>query len=253
MTDWRSLRPEWGIVLGSGLAPVIEEVEREAIVSFSEIQGLPVSRVPGHAGKFVFGKLAGQSVVIAQGRVHLYEGWSAQEVTAGVRWMAERGVQRLILTNAAGSLNRDLPPGTWMMLRDHLNLTGASPLVGDPQFIDMSAVYSKALRERFAKAARAEGWVLRGGVYAAVLGPQYETPAEVRMLSAFGADAVGMSTVLEAIEAHALGIQVAGFSCITNYAAGIGTEALAHDDVLRMGSRAAGRFASLLRRVLADA
>ena len=251
MTDWRSLQPEWGIVLGSGLAPVMEDVEREAVVRFREIEGMPVSRVPGHAPNFVFGKLAGQSVIIAQGRVHLYEGWSATEVTAGVRWMAERGVRRLILTNAAGTLNRDLPPGSWMMLRDHLNLTATSPLVGAPQFIDMGAVYSKALRERFANAARAEGWVLRGGVYAAVLGPQYETPAEVRMLRTLGADAVGMSTVLEAIQAHALGIEVAGFSCLTNYAAGIGTESLAHDDVLQMSSRAAGRFASLLRRALA--
>lgn len=251
MTDWRSLRPEWGIVLGSGLAPVIEDVEREAVVKFADIEGLPISRVPGHAPNFVFGTLAGQSVLIAQGRAHLYEGWSAVEVTAGVRWMAERGVRRLILTNAAGTLNRDIPPGTWMMLRDHLNLTGTSPLVGAPQFIDMGEVYSKRLRERFANAARAEGWVLRGGVYAAVLGPQYETPAEVRMLRAFGADAVGMSTALEAIQAHALGIEVVGFSCITNYAAGVGTEPIAHSDVLQMSSRAAGRFASLLRRALA--
>jgi len=252
MTDWRSLRPKWGIVLGSGLGPVVEEVRQEAVVPFADIEGLPVSRVPGHAGKFIFGQLGGESCVIAQGRVHLYEGWSAREVTAGVRWMIERGVRHLVLTNAAGSLNRDHSPGTWLMLRDHLNLTGTSPLIGAPRFIDMTETYSRSLRERFASAAKADGWVLRGGVYAAVVGPQYETPAEVRMLRTLGADAVGMSTVLEAIEAHALGVEVAAFSCLTNWAAGLHPEPLKHDDVIGMGKRAAARFASLLQRAFTD-
>ena len=251
MSDWRDLRPEWGVVLGSGLGAVIERVQVLAEVPYAEIEGLPVSRVPGHAGKFLFGTLGGVTVMIAQGRVHLYEGRTAAEVTAGVRCMAERGVRRLVLTNAAGTANPDFAPGTWMMLRDHLNLTGTTPLLGGPHFIDMSEVYSVRLRERFAAIALAEKITLHAGVYAGLLGPQYETPAEVRMFRGLGADAVGMSTVLEAIQARALGLEVAGFSCLTNWAAGLGAEPLAHEEVLTMGKRAAGDLAQLLERVVA--
>ncbi len=251
MSDWRALKPEWGIVLGSGLGAMIERVEVIAEVPYAEIEGLPVSRVPGHAGKFLFGRLGGIVVMIAQGRVHLYEGRSAAEVTAGVRFMAERGVRRLVLTNAAGTANRDFKPGTWMMLSDHLNLTGTTPLLGGPHFHDMSEVYSARLRDRFAAVASAEMITLHTGVYAGLLGPQYETPAEVRMYRGWGADALGMSTVLEAIQARALGLEVAGFSCLTNWAAGLGTEPLAHEEVLTMGERAAGDMVRLLERVVA--
>lgn len=246
MTDWQTLQPKWGIVLGSGLGGFVEELRQGAIVPYAELEGLPVSRVPGHAGQFVFGSLGTTPVVVAQGRVHLYEGWSASEVTAAVRWMAERGVQHLVLTNAAGSLNPAFPPGSWMMLRDHLNLTGTSPLFGSPHFVDMSEVYSQRLRQRFAKAASVAGCVLHQGVYAGLPGPEYETPAEVRMLRTLGADAVGMSTVLEAIHAHALGIEVAAFSCLTNWAAGLSDTALTHGDVLNVGARSADDLGRLL-------
>lgn len=246
MTDWQTLRPKWGIVLGSGLGGLTEQLREEAVVPYAELEGVPVSRVPGHAGQFVFGSLGTTPVVVAQGRVHLYEGWSAREVTAAVRWMAERGVQHLVLTNAAGSLNPDFPPGSWMILRDHLNLTGTSPLSGSPHFLDMTEVYSRRLRDRFAKAASVTGSVLLQGVYAGLPGPEYETPAEVRMLRTLGADAAGMSTVLEAIHAHALGIEVVAFSCLTNWGAGLGDSPLTHAEVLAVGARAADDLARLL-------
>jgi len=250
MSDWRDFRAEWGLVLGSGLGAMVERVEVLAAVPYAEIEGLPVSRVPGHAGRFLFGKLGGVPVLIAQGRVHLYEGRTAAEVTAGVRFMAARGVRRLVLTNAAGTANPAFIPGTWMMLNDHLNLTGTTPLLGGANFFDMSEVYGTALRERFARLAITEKITLHSGVYAGLLGPQYETPAEVRMYRGFGADAVGMSTVLEAIQARALGLEVAGFSCLTNWAAGLSPEPLAHEEVLAMGNRAAGDLVRLLERVI---
>lgn len=241
--------PEWGIVLGSGLGSLVDQISVSGRLPFSEIAELPASKVPGHAGHFIWGTFAGKRVLVAQGRVHLYEGHSAREVTAGVRWMASCGVRRLILTNAAGTLNQAHVPGTWMMLSDHINLTGTSPLLGGPNFIDMSEVYAKPLRERFAQAAQAAGILLHEGVYAGLLGPQYETPAEIRMLRHLGADAVGMSTVLEAIQARALGIEVAGFSCLTNWAAGISAVPLSHAEVLSTGKDAAEQFLRLLDRV----
>lgn len=246
MTDWQTLQPKWGLVLGSGLGGFAEQLQQEAIVPYAELEGLPVARVPGHAGQFVFGSLGTTPVVVAQGRVHLYEGWSAREVTAAVRWMAERGVRHLVLTNAAGSLNPDFPPGSWMMLRDHLNLTGTSPLSGSPHFVDLTEVYSRNLRERFAKAATATGCVLLQGVYAGLRGPEYETPAEVKMLRTLGADAAGMSTVLEAIHAHALGIEVVAFSCLTNWGAGLSDTPVTHAEVLSAGARASTDLARLL-------
>ena len=215
--------PEWGIVLGSGLGSLVDQVDVAGRLPFSEIAELPESKVPGHAGQFLWGTFAGKRLLVAQGRVHLYEGHSAREVTSGIRWMASCGVRRLILTNAAGTLKETHAPGSWMMLSDHINLTGTSPLLGGPNFIDMSEVYTRSLREHFAKEARAANIQLHTGVYAGLLGPQYETPAEIRMLRHLGADAVGMSTVLEAIQARALGMEVAGFSCLTNWAAGIST------------------------------
>ena len=246
MSDWQTLQPKWGIVLGSGLGGFAGQLREEAIVPYAELEGLPVSRVPGHAGQFVFGSLGTIPVVIAQGRVHLYEGWSAREVTAAVRWMAERGIRQLVLTNAAGSLNSEFPPGSWMMLRDHLNLTGTSPLSGSPHFVDLSEVYSRRLRARFREAATAAGCNLFEGVYAGLPGPQYETPAEVRMLRTLGADAAGMSTVLEAIHAHALGIEVAAFSCLTNWGAGLSESPLTHAEVLAVGERAADALGKIL-------
>ena len=248
--SWQSLRPEWGLVLGSGLGSFVERMEIIASVPYSEIAGLPQSSVPGHAGRFVFGKIGTTTVVAAQGRVHLYEGKSAAEVTAGVRWMQSLGVQRLVLTNAAGTCNPAFSPGSWMMLNDHLNLTHTTPLLGGANFFDMSEVYSKTLRARFSKVAAELGTTLHEGVYAGLLGPQYETPAEVRMLRTLGADAVGMSTVLEAIQARALGMEVAGFSCLTNWAAGLHPGTLGHAEVLETGKAAAAQLAAVLERAL---
>ncbi len=248
--SWQNFRPQWGLVLGSGLGGFVERIAVEHVVPYAEIEGLPQSRVAGHAGEFVFGNLGGVPVVAARGRVHLYEGWSAAEVTANVRWMAERGIQRLVLTNAAGTCNPVFAPGGWMMLSDHLNLTGTSPLLGGPNFFDMSEAYAKHLRAHFSAAAKAGGMMLHEGVYAGLIGPQYETPAEVRMLQKLGADAVGMSTVLEAIHARALGLEVAGFSCLTNWAAGLNDAPLAHSEVMETGMRAAASLADLLARAI---
>lgn len=247
----REFAPEWGIVLGSGLGALVDEVDSILALPYDEIPGLPTSTVAGHAGRFVFGKLGGVKVVMAQGRVHLYEGRTAEEVTAGVRFMAGIGIKRLVLTNAAGTLNPAHPPGGWMMLGDHLNLTGTTPLLGGPNFIDMSEVYSSALRGRFRTLALEEKITLHEGVYASLLGPQYETPAEIRMLQRMGADAVGMSTVLEAIQARALGLEVAGFSCLTNWGAGLGQATLDHHEVLATGKEAGGQLVRLLKRALA--
>lgn len=236
-----------GIVLGSGLGVLADEVEITREVGFAEA-GLAASTVPGHAGKFLFGKIGGKDIILMKGRVHLYEGHGAQAVTAGVRWMAGQGVDSLVLTNAAGTLNRDFAPGEWMMLSDHLNLTGASPLSG-ATFIDMSVAYDAAWRADFRKAAAAGGMKLNEGIYAGLRGPQYETPAEIRMLRTMGADAVGMSTVLEAIQARALGLRVVGFSCLTNWAAGM-QENLNHEEVIETGNTASKIMAKLLKEVI---
>lgn len=238
-----------GIVLGSGLGALAETVVVAREVAFAAA-GLPVSTVPGHAGKFVFCRLQQAPLLLMAGRVHLYEGHSPQAVTAGIRWMAGQGVTRLILTNAAGSINPSFPPGSWMMLADHLNLTGTSPLSG-PDFIDLSAAYDPAWRAEFRAAAAASNIPLHEGTYAGLRGPHYETPAEIRMLKTLGADAVGMSTVLETIQARALGLPVAAFSCLTNRAAGISPTPLDHPDVVLTGQRAAPAMVQLLTEVLA--
>jgi len=238
------------IVLGSGLGPFAESLEHEFVVPYGDIEGLPISKVPGHAGRFVVARIAGHPILIAQGRVHLYEGWSPQEVTKAVRLMHHIGIETLILTNAAGTVNRKFPPGDWMMLSDHLNLTGQTPMHGGANFFDMTEVYSKRLRHAFWAEASHLGIPLHEGVYAAMAGPQYETPAEIRMLQVIGADAVGMSTVPEAIQARALGIEVAAFSCLTNWGAGLGQESLHHEEVTAMGKKSAHSLIELLNAVL---
>jgi purine-nucleoside phosphorylase len=248
--DYRDIRPEWGIVLGSGLGSFVNRLEILAELPYAEVDGLPQSKVPGHAGRFVFGKVGKTTILVASGRVHLYEGWTAKEITTHVRWMHACGISKLVLTNAAGTLNPSFAPGTWMMLNDHINLTGTSPLLGGPNFVDMSAVYAPPLREHFAASAALEGVALHTGVYAALLGPQYETPAEIRMLRVLGADAVGMSTVHEAIQARALGLQVAAFSCLTNWAAGITGELLSHAEVMATGRNAADQLVRIMERAL---
>lgn len=243
-------KPEWGMVLGSGLNALVADLNIQHEIAFEEIQGLPPAKVPGHAGRFVFVEIAGRSVVIAQGRAHLYEGCTAREISASVRFMAALGIAKLLFTNAAGTMNPAFTPGAWMMLTDHLNLTGATPLLGGSNFFDMSEIYSERLRLAFAKTAKTEGIELHEGVYAGLLGPQYETPAEIRMLRTFGADAVGMSTVIEAIQARAFGIEIAGFSCLTNWAAGLGKRQLNHAEVLEIGNLAAEVFFQLVKQTL---
>jgi purine-nucleoside phosphorylase len=222
--------------------------ERE--VSFGDAN-LPVSSVPGHAGKFILGKLGKTPVILMKGRVHLYEGHSPRTVTAGLRWMAEQGIQRIVLTNAAGTLNPEFRPGSWMMLSDHLNLTGTSPLEG-ADFIDLTDAYDRSWRQSFRRDAHASGMTLHEGVYAGLRGPQYETPAEIRMLRVMGADAIGMSTVLETIQARALDLPVAAFSCLTNGASGISPTPLNHQEVLEIGKQSAAAMISLLELSLAS-
>ncbi len=250
MSDAAQRLRDWGaetaIILGSGLNSLVDDVATANRIPYSTFEELPPSKVTGHAGQFVLDRMGETRVIYAQGRTHLYEGHSAQAVTAGVRLLASCGVTRLILSNAAGTANPQFAPGSWMMINDHLNFTGTSPLLAAAQFIDMKDAYSPMLRRRFADTARELGIPLHEGVYAGLLGPQYETPAEVRMLRNLGADAIGMSTVLETIQARALGLEVVGFSCLTNWAAGIGDDALSHDDVLATGKIAAREFARLL-------
>ena len=206
-----------------------------------EFSDIPQPTVAGHAGEFVLARTGGIPIIFARGRVHLYEGHTAAQVTAAVRLLSAAGIKQLILTNAAGSMNTTLQSGSWMLIRDHLNLTGASPLVG-PQFIDLTETYSARMRTCLESAAASVRVRLASGVYASLRGPQYETPAEVKMLRTFGADAVGMSTVLEAIQARALGMEVAALSCITNLAAGVSESGLSHAEVLDVGRRAADDF-----------
>jgi len=265
----RNWRAESAIILGSGLGAIVPDATDAEAIAYSEFDEIPRISVPGHAGRFVSGKIGNTRVIFAQGRVHLYEGFSGREVTAAIRILAEAGAKTLVATNAAGSANPQFAPGSWMMITDHINLTGTSPLVGTsrcdvqdpaaagrrpyqnaPKFVDLTTAYSTRLRERFASAAKKIDMRLNEGVYAGLLGPQYETPAEVRMLQKLGADAVGMSTVLEVIQARALGLEVVGFSCLTNFAAGISAGELSHDEVLETGKNAAADFARLLEAAL---
>ncbi len=245
----QSTQPRLGIVLGSGMGSFVESFDIEAELPYGELGEIPASTVPGHAGRFVLVRANGIPLLIAQGRCHLYEGLTAAEVTAQVRVMHRLGVQILVLTNAAGAMRADFNPGELMLISDHLNLTGTSPLLGGPHFHDMGEVYSQRLCGLMRQAALAAKIPLHEGVYAGLLGPQYETPAEVRMLRTLGADAVGMSTVLEAIQARALGMEVLGISTLTNWATGLKNEILCHHDVMAVGKQSAAKLSGLLRLV----
>lgn len=250
LEDLKNARPDTAIVLGSGLGSVAEVFGIESEVAYADVPGLSASTVPGHAGRFVIGRHEGRAILIAQGRRHLYEGLSAHEITASIRFMHDLGVKRLVLTNAAGAIHDSLHVGSLMLITDHLNLQGTTPLLGGPHFHDMSEVYSHTWREKFMTAARIDGIKLHSGVYAALLGPQYETPAEVRMLRTLGADAVGMSTVPEAIQARALGMEVAGISILTNWAAGLHAQTLHHAEVVEVGEAASADLAKLLKAAI---
>jgi purine-nucleoside phosphorylase len=243
------------LVLGSGLGDLVEEISDPVGIPYASIPGFPRSTVPGHAGRLVAGILAGVEVIAMQGRFHLYEGYPPERVAFPLRALAALGAGSVILTNAAGGLRQDWAPGDLMWIADHLNLMWRNPLVGpvvggDPRFPDMSEPYDRRYRVLAAEVALELGLVVREGVYAGVLGPSYETPAEIRMLARYGADAVGMSTVPEAIVARALGLRVLGLSVITNLAAGISPTPLDHQEVLEAGARVGPRVARLVRALL---
>ncbi len=245
--------PKVGIVLGSGLGGFADALEDRRETPYSAIPNWPTSSIVGHAGKLVTGRVGSTGVIVLSGRVHLYEGYSAQQVTFGVRALARRGVRSLILTNAAGGINLAYKPGDLVLIKDHINLTGTSPLIGPnddvlgPRFPDMSEAYSPEFR-KIAQAASPTP--LHEGVYAGDVGPSFETPAEIRYLRAIGADLVGMSTVLETIAANHAGMRVLGISCVTNMAAGILPQKLSHQEVLETGGRVKETLIALLRAVV---
>jgi len=245
----KSFAPELGVVLGSGFGDVADALEVEGECPFSEVGGIASSTVPGHAGRFVWGQLGERRVLLAQGRIHLYEGHEARDVTVLVRLMHAVGVRRLMLTNAAGALNANFGLGHLMVLSDHINFTGTSPLNGAEGFISMVDAYCPEWRKELFRRAAQLGMSnsLHSGVYAGLRGPQYETPAEIGMLRTCGADAVGMSTVLEAIQARALGMEVAGVSCLTNWAAGMPGASFDHAAVVEVAKRAGRDLVELLK------
>ena len=243
------VKPRVGLILGSGLGPFVDKIETDAKVDYSEIKGFPVSAVPGHAGTLHCGKIGGVEVAVAQGRVHCYEGWTAKEASSMVRLFDQLGVGVVVLTNAAGIVNANFKPGRWMLLSDHINFTGLSPLTGSASFIDQTDVYCKELRCLIQEVAvELDLPKPSEGVYAWMNGPEYETPAEVKMLRTLGADAVGMSTVPEAIQARALGKQVVAMSCLTNYGAGLSGIPLSHEEVMEVGQKAAAQLVGLLEK-----
>ncbi|MCA9602466.1 MAG: purine-nucleoside phosphorylase [Myxococcales bacterium] len=252
------ITPKIALVLGSGLGGFADTLEESVAIPYEEIDGMPVSGVEGHAGNLVFGRVGGVPVVAMQGRVHLYEGHSADEVVFGTRLMARLGAESMVITNAAGGISPDLDVGDLMLIEDHLNLTGRNCLVGPnekalgPRFPDMTEAYDRELRDLAIAASEQLGFALKGGVYAGLLGPTYETPAEIRMLRTLGAQAVGMSTVLEVIAARHMGMRCLGISCITNKAAGLGDEKLDHAEVQVAANQVHDRFVSLLRHVIED-
>lgn len=250
------LRPCVGVVLGSGLGEFAERVEAPTAIPYADIPHFKKVSVTGHAGRLVLGKVGGVPTAIMQGRYHYYEGHDIHDVVFPVRVLAKLGIAGLLLTNAAGGIGENLSPGDLMIIRDHINLMGINPLRGanderlGPRFPDMSAVYDPAFQETVAAAEKEIGLTPRRGVYLALSGPSYETPAEVRMLAVLGADAVGMSTVPEAICARHMGVRVAGISCVTNLGAGISKQPLSHQEVTATAARVKNDFIKLLELVI---
>lgn len=252
------LRPAVGVVLGSGLGAFADALEEAAVLPFGEIPHFPASTVDGHRGALVVGLCRGVPVAVMKGRVHFYEGYRLDEVVFPVRVLGRLGVRALVLTNAAGAINPAFAPGDLMVIEDHVNLLG-NPLLGrnedalGPRFPDMSEAYDRRLRDALEAAGRAAGARVHRGVYVAMTGPSYETPAEIRMARVLGADAVGMSTVPEVIAARHMGMRVAGLSCLTNMAAGVSDRALDHAEVLETGERTKAALLEVLARVVAEA
>ena len=252
-----NFRPEIAVILGSGLGDYAEHIEVETIISYKEIADFPTSTVIGHKGRFVFGYVNKVPVVIMQGRVHYYEGYPMSDVVLPVRLMRMMGAEKLVITNAAGGVNFDFKPGDFMMIKDQITTAVPSPLIGEnieelgPRFPDMSEVYSKKLQDIIRKSAKDCGIPLQEGVYVQLTGPNYETPAEIRMVRSWGADAVGMSTACEAMAARHMGMEVCGISCITNMAAGVSNAKLNHAEVQETADRVAKDFEKLVTDVIA--
>jgi purine-nucleoside phosphorylase len=251
-----SLKPEVAVVLGSGLGAFAAVLENAVSIPFAEIPHFPQSTVPGHSGRLVLGTLAGTPVAVMQGRVHAYEGYSSEQVTFPIRVLAALGIHGLVLTNAAGGIRNSFTQGDLVLISDHINFSGRNPVSGPnderwgPRFFDMTEAYSSRLRELALAVADREGAPLQEGVYLSVLGPSFETPAEIRAFRTWGADLVGMSTVQETIAARHMGLEVLGISCVTNMAAGIQGAPLNHEEVMETGRQVEARLAALLTRVL---
>ena len=251
-----TLRPRIGLVLGSGLGAFADGLQDATAIPYQQIPHFPVSTAVGHAGRLVVGQCAKISVAVMQGRVHFYEGYSLREVTFPIRVLGALGIRALVFTNAAGGINRKLRARGLLLIRDHLNFQGSNPLLGanderfGPRFPDMTEAYSKIFRTTAKQVARKLRLRLFEGVYAALHGPSYETPAEIRALARLGADVVGMSTVPEVIVANHMGIEVLGISCVTNMAAGISKKKINHDEVLEAGERVSRQFTAFLRALI---
>jgi purine-nucleoside phosphorylase len=258
LLEQTSLRPKIGLVLGSGLGAFADELSDAVRVPYSQIPSFPLSTAIGHTGQMVIGKVGDVPAAVMQGRVHLYEGYSAEQVAFPVRVLGGMGVRALIVTNAAGGINTKYTQGALVVISDHINLQGQNPLVGanderfGPRFPDMTQAYWKPYREMALKAARKLGKTVHEGVYAGLLGPSYETPAEIRYLRMIGADLVGMSTIPEVITARHMGMKVLGISCVTNMAAGILDQPLNHQEVLDTAERVKEDFVGLLRAALEE-
>jgi len=248
--------PEAGLILGSGLGDYASGKEVIFELPYSEIEGFPVSTVAGHEGRFIFAEISGKKVVMMQGRVHYYEGYDMSDVVLPVRLMCAMGAKKIILTNAAGGMGEGFEPGDLMLITDQISSLVPSPLRGKNcdemglRFPDMSEIYTKALREAAIKAADKSGITLKQGVYIQTPGPNYESPAEIRMYKLWGADAVGMSTACEAIAAKHMGAEICGISCISNLAAGISKKPLTHEEVKETGEKTAQKFKALIDNLL---
>jgi purine-nucleoside phosphorylase len=252
------LRPRVGLILGSGLGALADELTDATRIPYTQIPGFPQSTAIGHAGQLVVGKVDELSVAVMQGRVHLYEGYAPDRVAFPVRVFGRMGVRALIITNAAGGINRQYRQGALVVITDHINLQGQNPLAGanderlGARFPDMTEAYTKSYRQHALAAAKLLDQVIYEGVYAGLLGPSYETPAEIRYLRTIGADLVGMSTVPEVIAARHMGIKTLAISCVTNMAAGILDQAIHHEEVLETGERVRSRFVALIKAVLPE-
>lgn len=250
-----NFEPEFGIVLGSGLGEIADKYQEFAI-PYKQIPGFPRTSVEGHKGQLVFANIVGRRVVMMQGRMHYYEGYSMPQITYPIKVMKELGVRNIILTNSAGIVNKSFCPGDLMVITDHINLLGTNPLIGrnderyGVRFPDMSEVYDKGLIKIVDAAGRLLNINLRHGVYIATTGPSYETPAEIKMARAIGADAAGMSTVPEAIVANYCGMKVIGLSCLTNYASGVSNKKLSHQEVIATANEVKDKFIALIMMIL---